>query len=343
MMEHNAFVKASQNRQMAQQILSQATMILQRFNALAQDSQQGAAQGSSFLQAAQGQQISAVSSAAVDGLSQMMQRYEQLRTTSDTADNQAQLNMERFSQLNQNLAQVLGQTRSYKSSLRLQSMSEFDTDNEDKNALGTQVDSVTAYVNRLRQACADILTHFDERKQRREMDIRALKEARGAISIDNVQESHDQLQEFAQKTDQAAAQMLSTSTSAFGGAMAQQPQQPQQPQQVNLASSMGMLSQLAGNLGGQPMSQASPVPQATPFAPQASQPQQQQQQLLQLQQQQKQLPRQVAATQMQQQAPPAATSGTSASILGDLKSLQDLNFQSSEQQNGGGLNMLSAR
>merc|ERR1719443_1334565 len=39
--EHTAYTKASQNRQMAQQILSQATMILQRFNAMAQDSQQG--------------------------------------------------------------------------------------------------------------------------------------------------------------------------------------------------------------------------------------------------------------------------------------------------------------
>merc|ERR1719160_662846 len=204
-------------------------MILQRFNQVAQDSQQGV-QGSSFLQGTQGQQIQAVSSAAIDGLSQMETRYEQLKSTSDQADNQAQLDMEKFSELNRNLANILAQTRSYKSSLRLQSMSELDTDNEDKNALSTQVDSVTAYVNRLRQACADILTHFDERKQRREMDIRALKEARGAISVDNVQESHDKLEKFAQTADSAAAQMLSASASTFGSAPGQATQQPQQQQ-----------------------------------------------------------------------------------------------------------------
>merc|ERR1719171_1967582 len=212
--ERNAYQKASQNRQMAQQILSQATMILQRFNSLAQDSTQQ--QGSAFLQEGASQQIMSVSAAAIDGLNQMNMHYQQLKTTSDQADNQAQLDAEKLSQLNQALASVLGQTRSYKSSLRLQSMSELDSDTEDKNALNTQVESVTAYANRLRQACTEILSHYDERKQRREQDMRALKEARGAINVDNVQEAHDKLEAFAQNTDSAAATMLSNSVAQLG-------------------------------------------------------------------------------------------------------------------------------
>merc|ERR1719171_513299 len=212
--ERNAYQKASQNRQMAQQILSQATMILQRFNSLAQDSSQQ--QGSAFLQGGSSQQIMSVSAAAIDGLNQMNMHYQQLKTTSDQADNQAQLDAEKLSQLNQALASVLGQTRSYKSSLRLQSMSELDSDTEDKNALNTQVESVTAYVNRLRQACADILTHYDERQSRREQDMRALKEARGAINMNNAQEAQSQIAALANSADSAAQSLLSSSASLGG-------------------------------------------------------------------------------------------------------------------------------
>merc|ERR1719478_342602 len=223
-------------------------MILQRFNALVQDQQQP--QGNSFLQlqVGQGQQIASVSASAIDGLSQMSARYEQLRSTSDQADNQAQLDTEKFSELNRNLEQVLAQTRSYKTSLRLQSMSELDSDTEDKNALKTQVDSVAAYVSRLRQACADILSHYDERKQRRELDIRALSEARGAIKEDSLKDAQDELGAFAASTDASAAQMLSASAQGLGP-------QPQQagfvappPRQADLASSLGDLSQMAGSL-----------------------------------------------------------------------------------------------
>merc|ERR1719375_1935473 len=88
-----------------------------------------------------------------------------------------------------------------------------------------------------------------------------------------------------------------------------------------------------------------------PLAPQAPM-QQQLPQLQQLQRQQQQVPQQMsrqpsqlAVAQMHQQQLPqqvaqGSTSGSSAAILGDLKSLQDLNFQASEQQNGAGLNML---
>merc|ERR1719502_474173 len=244
--ERNAYVKSSQNRQMAMQILSQATMILQRFNALVQEQQQG--QPSSFLQmqVGQSQQIASVSASAIDGLTQMSARYEQLRSTSDQADNQAQLDMERFGQLNRNLADVLQQTRSYKSSLRLQSMSELDSDTEDKNALKTQVDSVSAYVDRLRHACTDILSHYDERKVRREEDIRALSEAKGAINIDGVQEEHGQLEAIAQSTDSAAQQMLSASQASFATPSSRAVAPPAPPAQAaGLGASINALSQLA--------------------------------------------------------------------------------------------------
>jgi hypothetical protein len=244
--ERGGYTKSQQNHQMATQILKQATMILQRFNSLAQESNQGL--GGSFLQQGnmQNQQISAVSTAAIDSLSQLLTRYEELQTASDKSDNQAQFDAERYSQLNQNLANVLQQTRNYKSSLRLQSMSELDSDKEDQNSLKTQVESVGAYVNRLRQACADILTHFDEQKQRREQNLKALEEARGVINVDNAEEVRDQLSSMAQKTDSAAAGMLAASASLAPSPGASQ--QRQQPQEVSLASSVNMLSSLTAGM-----------------------------------------------------------------------------------------------
>merc|ERR1719298_135958 len=231
-------------------------MILQRFNSLAQESSQGL--GGSFLQQGnlQNQQISAVSTAAIDSLSQLLTRYEELQTASDKADNQAQLDTERYSQLNQNLANVLQQTRTYKSSLRLKSMSELDSDKEDENSLKTQVESVGAYVQRLRQACADILTNYDARAQRRSQSLKALEEAKGVINVDNAEEVRNQLGAMAQKTDTAAASMLAASTSLGSPPVPQQQRAPE----VNLASSLSMLGDLTGNMGqqmGQPMGQMS--------------------------------------------------------------------------------------
>merc|ERR1719159_1855860 len=313
--EKGLYTKSQQNHQMAGQILKQATMILQRFNSLAQESQQGL--GGSFLQQSnlQSQQITAVSAAAMDSLSQLLTRYEELQQNSDKADNQAQIDMERFSQLDQNLASILQQTRNYKSSLRLQSMSELDLDKEDQNSLKTQVDSVGAYVQRLRQACADILTHYDERKQRREQSLKALEEAKGVINVDNAEEVRNQLGAMAQKTDTAAASMLAASTSLGSPPVPQQQRAPE----VNLASSLSMLGDLTGNMGQQPMGQ--PMGQLSMSKQTMGQ-------------------QQPFPQKMQRQAT-ALSQGmsTSSKILGDLKGLQDLNFASSQQRNNG-LNML---
>jgi len=316
MAEKGLYTKSQQNHQMATQILKQATMILQRFNSLAQESQQQGL-GGSFLQQSnlQSQQITAVSAAAMDSLSQLLTRYEELQQNSDKADNQAQIDMERFSQLDQNLASILQQTRNYKSSLRLQSMSELDSDKEDQNSLKTQVDSVGAYVQRLRQACADILTHYDERKQRREQSLKALEEAKGVINVDNAEEVRNQLGAMAQKTDTAAASMLAASTSLGSPPVPQQQRAPE----VNLASSLSMLGDLTGNMGQQPMGQ--PMGQLSMSKQTMGQ-------------------QQPFPQKMQRQAT-ALSQGmsTSSKILGDLKGLQDLNFASSQQRNNG-LNML---
>merc|ERR1719161_1370568 len=313
--EKGLYTKSQQNHQMAAQILKQATMILQRFNSLAQQSTQGL--GGSFLQqnSMQSQQITAVSAAAVDSLSQLLTRYEELQQASDKAENQAQIDMERFSQLDQNLASILQQTRNYKSSLRLQAMSELDSDKEDQNSLKTQVDSVGAYVQRLRQACADILTHYDERKQRREQSLKALEEAKGVINVDNAEEVRNQLGAMAQKTDTAAASMLAASTSLGSPPVPQQQRAPE----VNLASSLSMLGDLTGNMGQQPMGQ--PMGQLSMSKQTMGQ-------------------QQPFPQKMQRQAT-ALSQGmsTSSKILGDLKGLQDLNFASSQQRNNG-LNML---
>merc|ERR1719486_988080 len=225
-------------------------MILQRFNSLAQENSQGTI-GGSFLQQGnlQSQQISAVSSSAIDSLSQLLTRYEEIQTASDKADNQAELDAERLVQLNQNLVNVLQQTRTYKSSLRLQSMSELDSDKEDQNSLRTQVESVGAYVDRLRQACADILTHYDEQKQRRDQNLKALEEAKGVINIDNADEVRNQLSSMAQRTDTAAAGMLAASASLTPTPVHQQ----QRQQEVSLASSAQLLSNLATQMS--PMEQ----------------------------------------------------------------------------------------
>jgi len=268
------YQKSAQGHQMAQQILGQAAMILQRFNSLAQQ-----AVGTSFLQqGSRKSQVAAGSAVAVDALSQMKTRYEQLKTTCGNADNQAQIDAEHLQGLNQRLEEVIKQTQTYKSSLRLQSMSEYDSDREDLGALKTQVQEVQAYVNRLRQSCTEILTHYDERKQRRDQNLKALEEARSVINVENADESHAKLDALAQSTDTAAAGLLSMSQ----GMTQQSALAPPAPQQFV---------------------------QALPPAPQ----------------QQSMMP---AGDSQNVASPPLPTSPDSA-IIGDLKSLQDMNLAAS--------------
>merc|ERR1719353_1388494 len=148
---------------MAQQILTQATAILQRVNALAQQAQAPSTYG--FLQASGASQMQAVSSAAVESLSSLQTRYATLIAACDKAETQANLDLEDFGRASQALQETLARTHNYKTSVRLQGMSGLDQDTEDEAALKTQLQSVTEYVSRLRTSCAGILQHYDERRQ----------------------------------------------------------------------------------------------------------------------------------------------------------------------------------
>jgi len=309
MAERQAFAKATQNHNMALQILKQATMILQRFSALARDSQTGG-----FLQTGQVQ----IAPGVIDSFSQLQQRYQNMEVDGEKGENQGQLDLEAYSRQNTQLATVLTQTKNYKASLKLQSMSEFDEDKEDHASLQSQVQSATAYVQRLREACSDILQHYDERRSRRQQSLQALAQAKNVINVDNAEQVHQQLSQMAAGMDQSAASLLATSTQ-MGSAPAQNQGTPAPT--GDLSSAMQSLSQFGSQSGFQPMQQSAPAQS------QASQP------VMMLQRGQRVQPQ---APVNQARAP--VQIGSSA-ILGDLQSLQDINFSGSQQQ-GNGLNML---
>lgn len=202
--------KAQQNHQMALQILQQATTILQRVNALAAQAQAPGTFG--FLQATGATSaFTAVSSTAVESLSMLQNGYASLATSCQKAETQAQLDIEAFGRASQALQEALARAHNYKTSVRLQGMSSLDQDQEDEAALKTQVTSVVEYVNRLRTSCAGILQHYDERRQRREQNLKVLSEAKNVINVDNAEEVHNQLKSMAQNTDDLAQSLVSTS------------------------------------------------------------------------------------------------------------------------------------
>jgi len=281
---------------------------LQRFKALAENQAQNNPQA--FLQP---NDVSAASLAAIDSLSQLLTRYEELRENSDKSENQSALDFEQFQRQNNNLLEVLSQTKNYKQSMRLQAMSDLDSDTEDNNALKSQLSSVDAYVARLRQACADVLEHYNERKERREENLQALQQARQVINVDNADEVHHELSNLAQTTDNEATALLRSSRSTNDGTT--DTGQPRRTNNVNaltsthasdLESSMTSLATFAGSFA----SPALPQPRGTPSAPAT-------------------LPKSHATME-----------STNASILRDLRSLQDIS--DTHQQNQDGLNMLPA-
>merc|ERR1719183_3290664 len=197
--ERGLHTKAGQNHAMAQQILSQATAILQRVNSLAQQAQQPQTYG--FLQASGASSMQAVSSAAVESLSSLQTQYTTLMGACDKGETQANLDLDSFGRASQTLQETLARSHNYKTSVRLQAMS----------ALKTQVQSVAEYVNRLRSSCAGILQHYDERSKRRDQSLQILKQAKSVINVDNAEEIHEQLQTLARGTDQMAASLVTTS------------------------------------------------------------------------------------------------------------------------------------
>merc|ERR1719174_3688932 len=247
--ERDLHTKAGQNHAMAQQILSQATAILQRVNALAQQAQQPQTYG--FLQASGASSMQAVSSAAVESLSSLQTQYTTLMGACDKGETQANIDLDSFGRASQTLQETLARSHNYKTSVRLQAMSALDQDTEDETALKTQVQSVAEYVNRLRSSCAGILQHYDERSKRRDQSLQILKQAKSVINVDNAEEIHAQLQTLARGTDQLAASLVTTS-SHLAPAAPSAPVAGQSPAQLTpLTNSLSELTMQYGTAGAQ--------------------------------------------------------------------------------------------
>jgi len=321
--ERTGYAKYSQNHQMAQQIIRQAVSILQRFRSLTEAQSHNQPQG--FLQP---NEVSALSLASIDSLSQLLTRYEELRGNSDKAENQSVIDFQAFTRQNKNLLQVLMQTKNYKQSLRLQAMADLDNDTEDDNALKAQAQSVQAYVTRLRQACADVLQHYNERKERRSRNLEALNRAGQVINLDNADEVHQTLTNLAQKTDKEAAQLLKSSS------IADSPIEKHNPPPADLSSSMSSLVNFATSFS-QPTLEQSYKEAPPPRQQQASQSYKN-----------NQAPNNNSSSSSSRMQ--ARMESTNANILRDLSSLQDMSssagsrsLESSSGQSGG-LSMLPA-
>jgi hypothetical protein len=319
--ERDLHTKAGQNHAMAQQILSQATAILQRVNALAQQAQQPQTYG--FLQASGASSMQAVSSAAVESLSGLQTQYTTLMGACDKGETQANLDLDSFGRASQTLQETLARSHNYKTSVRLQAMSALDQDTEDETALKTQVQSVAEYVNRLRSSCAGILQHYDERSKRRDQSLQILKQAKSVINVDNAEEIHEQLQTLARGTDQMAASLVTTSAHLAPAAAV--PAAGQAPAQLgSLTNGLSELSMAYGTVQQAPFMQPAQLvpaqrvqlpPQAAPLqaalqaAPQPGSAQS--------------IEALLAQAPAQQPAPPSSNEGT-ASILKDLEGLAQL-------------------
>merc|ERR1719487_1476769 len=268
--ERDLHTKAGQNHAMAQQILSQATAILQRVNALAQQAQQPQTYG--FLQASGASSIQAVSSAAVESLSGLQTQYTTLIGACDKGETQANIDLDSFGRASQTLQETLARSHNYKTSVRLQAMSALDQDTEDETALKTQVQSVAEYVNRLRSSCAGILQRYDERSKRRDQSLQILKQAKSVINVDNAEEIHAQLQTLARGTDQLAASLVTTSAHlAPANPSAPAPGQAPAPL-APLTNSLSELTMQYGSVQQAPFMQPATAPQAAPAQLVAAQP-----------------------------------------------------------------------
>lgn len=218
------FMKYQQSHQMAEAILSQAVNILQRFEALVEENKAHEKRRNplnmKFLSAAWNQAVALNQESpalnlnyatVIQNLNDLETRYTQLKEALNRAEQTGQLNLNALKESYKTMALGLQATKNYRGNLKLQQMSELDSDNEDSQTLLAQVNSVKSYVSRLQGACKDILSHYDERSQRRQGNLRALEEARNVINIDNADEIHSQLTAMANSANTAAASLLSQS------------------------------------------------------------------------------------------------------------------------------------
>lgn len=172
---------ASQDQQMAERILKQATTILERFGSSHRAPPPAA---ESFLQVASTPQRGPAPVSAVEGLKETALRYQQLGQVLAQSKAQAENDLKTVAHSSQDLRGVLAQAKDYQTSLRIELMSGLDSDQEDQGALSSEVDSVKAYVKHLQQACADIASDYDERTARGKDGIKDLEQAGTTITAD---------------------------------------------------------------------------------------------------------------------------------------------------------------
>ncbi|CAD7943452.1 unnamed protein product [Amoebophrya sp. A25] len=217
--EKALFQKASQNHQVAGQILQQAVVILQRYNALMQENALHEQQ-TNFLSAAAagGKAMREMDNKPIDGLAALQTKYQQLREAAERSENAGELGEEVLGRSLDTLEGKLQQAVQYRENLALQARAELDADGEDASGLKKQEQAANDYVTKLKSACGDILGHYDERQGRREANLKALEDARNLINVDNADEIHEQLSKLANNADAAAGQLLEISTSARGPA-----------------------------------------------------------------------------------------------------------------------------
>merc|ERR1712224_939112 len=93
----------------------------------------------------------------VESLSNLENLYSQLKQTSEKTMNQQDIDIQLLQKMNVAMKQVLEQTKTYRGNLKLQQMSELDSDSEDSNLLNQQTASVEAYLKKLETTCSGIL------------------------------------------------------------------------------------------------------------------------------------------------------------------------------------------
>ena len=116
-----------------------------------------------FLYYSSANKINAVEQ-GVDGLGSLQTKYQQLREACDKSENDSELSAQIIKQSLNKFEDKLQQAFQYRQNLALQARAGLDADSEDSSGLKKQTDSADSYLVKLKTACADILTHYDERQ-----------------------------------------------------------------------------------------------------------------------------------------------------------------------------------
>ena len=100
----------------------------------------------------------------VDGLGSLQTKYQQLREACDKSENDSELSAQLVERSLNKFEDKLQQAFQYRQNLALQARAGLDADSEDSSGLKKQTDSADSYLVKLKTACGDILTHYEERQ-----------------------------------------------------------------------------------------------------------------------------------------------------------------------------------